>query len=540
MVWRRTTKANSSLLSPARETLTRLFSLVPLCSTAALPPGVVRTTQVRTPIPSVSYVYHPLMAWINVLSPCLSSDPAVQKGCVVRWCFWNQMSPPSFYSGCRDHQTGAPFELHWPGMSFSGQIGIWPIWVAHPHVSLHHAHPSPQDHTLPISSFSSTWSCSLSQVTGSPQVDSHQTPGSALPASVDFWGFCWPSAACGLNFIKVPRDCWDPPTSSGLNFVDGLGDGWWLWCGLAWSQELVLWPSLHRVWTFHSSHSSGRGHHDTRTWVTESSSSALKVPSEPTETFLPLLTISWVIRWAVGTKAALQSYIHNVCWRGQLELSRCWWLDQLEPVISCWVCSLDLQPTTLLQCQLHWDSLVWRLVLPLHKSMALSRIHVPHTPPFRIICFLRLKYVNPCIPCFLNFSGCPVTWSYIEYHLLERLGKPDLLVWDVFKLQSFWGVEQQTQVQGLALNIDQNMVQELSKAFRSLQQCWKSLPGIPHHPIRCLQSGTWHFWGLLRCRRKWPSRWATSTTGPLILTAVGPCRRPTGPQCHVRWCTQWF
>ncbi len=59
--------------------LTRL--LVRIGSTAALSRGVVRTSQAKTPIPSIFNAYHPPTHDMNVCGPCLTSGPAAQQLC---------------------------------------------------------------------------------------------------------------------------------------------------------------------------------------------------------------------------------------------------------------------------------------------------------------------------------------------------------------------------------------------------------------------------------------------------------------------------
>ncbi len=50
--------------------------------------------------------------------------------------------------------------------------------------------------------------------------------------------------------------------------------------------------------------------------------------------------------------------------------------------------------------------------------------------------------------------------------ILADLGKPELLVQDLSKPRSFWELEQEVQIQSGAQNVNQDVVQELTKAFQ--------------------------------------------------------------------------
>ncbi len=79
--------------------------------------------------------------------------------------------------------------------------------------------------------------------------------------------------------------------------------------------------------------------------------------------------------------------------------------------------SLDLQLPTLLHCHLIWNSLLWGLVLPILRSITLTRRWTPDTPPFRTR-FLSLKAIlSPPYSC--SFHGRWVVWMYIENHPVQ-------------------------------------------------------------------------------------------------------------------------
>ena len=81
--------------------------------------------------------------------------------------------------------------------------------------------PSQQDQSTLVISL--IWLGSLPQVTGSPRIASHRTPGPIVPTSEEYSeSLIKPTVAPGLNFVEYSEDvCW-LQTASGLDFVEFL------------------------------------------------------------------------------------------------------------------------------------------------------------------------------------------------------------------------------------------------------------------------------------------------------------------------------
>ena len=97
-------------------------------------------------------------------------------------------------------------------------------------------------------------------------------------------------------------------------------------------------------------------------------------------------------------------------------------------------------------------------------------------------------------------------YDHILSIILEPLGKLELLVPDFPKPRSFWELEPELKVKsgGWALNLDQDILQELTMAFQKHSTTLKVK--IPHHHLRCRRICTQHCSSIPKWKRRWSSR----------------------------------
>ncbi len=123
------------------------------------------------------------------------------------------------------------------------------------------------------------------------------------------------------------------------------------------------------------------------------------------------------------------------------------------------------------------------------------------------------------------------SYDHILSVVLNDLGKSELLVRDLPKPRSFWELDQETQVKSGAgaLNIDPDMVAELTKAFQEPSTMLK-LQQTPVRPTRSQRNCTRRCLSLLKRKRKWLTRWEISGPGPLTLISAEPWKRSMSRQ----------
>ncbi len=112
------------------------------------------------------------------------------------------------------------------------------------------------------------------------------------------------------------------------------------------------------------------------------------------------------------------------------------------------------------------------------------------------------------------------SYDHILSVVLNDLRKSELLVRDVPKPRSFWELDQEVQVKSGAgaLNIDPDMVAELTKAFQGSSTMTKVMDAASAYKVpNCIH----YCLNLLKWRRRWSNRSEISGPWPLILMARG-------------------